>query len=87
MFSLVEGIKAVPPEVFFSIIIPVKGVISVQFPAIEAKQINVSSRVAEEAGSATSPLLFSGGDVATDVCTADIHKRVTFHFRFHDDNN
>lgn len=47
----------------FSIIIPVKGVIRdfrVQFQAIEATQINVSCRVAEEAGSATSHLLLSG---------------------------
>lgn len=47
----------------FSIIIPVKGVIRdfrMQFQAIEATQINVSCRVAEETRSATSHLLLSG---------------------------
>lgn len=46
----------------FSVIIPVKGVIRdfrVQFQAIEAMQINVSCRVAEETGSAMSHLLLS----------------------------
>lgn len=85
MFLLVLGIRAAPPGNFFPIIIPVKGVIRdfrVQFKAIKATQINVSCRVAEEAGSATFHLVLSSFDAT--VCVVATYKQ---QIMFHDEKN